>query len=161
MVQLLITTAGHASRANLFSMSYTTAYLLCIAAFIFAVVCSINVKSTFNKYDRIASRRGVTAAQAARQILDRNSVSPEISRIITIRKQISFPCPTAFTTAPRLPPSESRRMSAATLSSMPPGMSRTRYARRCSQSRGLAPRCISTCSCWVLFSALSRLWTSV
>lgn len=52
MVQLLITTAGHASRANLFSMSYTTAYLLCIAAFIFAVICSINVKSTFNKYDR-------------------------------------------------------------------------------------------------------------
>ena len=74
MVQLLITTAGHASRANLFSMSYTTAYLLCIAAFIFAVVCSINVKSTFNKYDRIASRRGVTAAQAARQILDRNGL---------------------------------------------------------------------------------------
>ena len=157
MVQLLITTAGHASRANLFSMSYTTAYLLCIAAFIFAVVCSINVKSTFNKYDRIASRRGVTAAQAARQILDRNG----LSRIITIRKLTSFPCPTAFTTAPRLPPSESRRMSAATLSSMPPGMSRTRYARRYSRSRGLAPRCISTCSCWVLFSALSRLWTSV
>ena len=74
MVQLLITTAGHASRANLFSMSYTTAYLLCIAAFIFAVICSINVKSTFNKYDRIASRRGVTAAQAARQILDRNGL---------------------------------------------------------------------------------------
>ena len=74
MVHLLITTAGHASRANLFSMSYTTAYLLCIAAFIFAVVCSINVKSTFNKYDRIASRRGVTAAQAARQILDRNGL---------------------------------------------------------------------------------------
>ena len=73
MVQLLITTAGHASRANLFSMSYTTAYLLCIAAFIFAVVCSINVKSTFNKYDRIASQRGVTAAQAA-QILDRNGL---------------------------------------------------------------------------------------
>ena len=70
MVQLLITTAGHASRANLFSMSYTTAYLLCIAAFIFAVVCSINVKSTFNKYDRIASQRGVTAAQ----ILDRNGL---------------------------------------------------------------------------------------
>ena len=70
MVQLLITTAGHATRANLFSMSYTTAYLLCIAAFIFAVVCSINVKSTFNKYDRIASRRGVTAGQ----ILDRNGL---------------------------------------------------------------------------------------
>lgn len=74
MVQLLITTAGHATRANLFSMSYTTAYLVCIAAFIFAVICSINVKSTFNKYNRIASRRGVTAAQAARQILDRNGL---------------------------------------------------------------------------------------
>ena len=46
MVQLLITTAGHASRANLFSMSYTTAYLLCIAAFNLAVVSSINIKYT-------------------------------------------------------------------------------------------------------------------
>lgn len=35
MVQLLITTAGHATRANLFSMSYTTAYLLCIAGVYF------------------------------------------------------------------------------------------------------------------------------
>lgn len=32
----------------------------------------------------------------------RFSVSPEISRIITIRKLTSFPCPTAFTTAPSL-----------------------------------------------------------
>lgn len=38
------------------------------------MICSINVKSTFNKYDRIASQRGVTAAQAARQILDRNGL---------------------------------------------------------------------------------------
>ena len=89
MVQLLITTAGHASRANLFSMSYTTAYLLCIAAFIFAVVCSINVKSTFNKYARIASRRGVTAAQAARQ---RRSISQTICQMRgrVLRKMSAF-----------------------------------------------------------------------
>ena len=74
MVQLMITAAGHAQRANLFSMGYTTAYMLCIAAFIFAVICSINVKTTFNKYDRVSSRRGLTGAQAARMILDRNGL---------------------------------------------------------------------------------------
>lgn len=74
MVQLLITAAGHASRARFFSMSYSTAYFLCILAFIFAVICSITVKTTFSKYSRIGSRRGLTGAQAARQILDRNGL---------------------------------------------------------------------------------------
>lgn len=74
MVQLLISTAGHVSRAHFFSMSYTTAYFLCILAFIFAMICSINVKTTFNKYAKIGSRRGLTAAQAARQILDSNGL---------------------------------------------------------------------------------------
>ena len=167
MVQLLITTAGHASRANLFSMSYTTAYLLCIAAFIFAVVCSINVKSTFNKYARIASRRGVTAAQAARQILDRNGLYyVQVQRIAGNLTDNYNPKTNIVSLSDSVYDSSSLAAigvaaHAATLSSMPPGMSRTRYARRCSQSRGLAPRCISTCSCWVLFSALSRLWTSV
>lgn len=74
MVQLMISAAGHASRADLFSMSYTTAYFLCIIAFIAAVMCSINVKTTYAKYDRVRSRRGLTGAQAARTILDRNGL---------------------------------------------------------------------------------------
>lgn len=82
MVKILISTAGQVHRANLFGMSYTTAYLLCIAAFIFAVICSINVNSTFRKYDRIGSRKGITGAQAARQILDRNGLyNVQVQRI--------------------------------------------------------------------------------
>lgn len=70
MVQLLITTAGHASRANLFSMSYTTAYLLCIAGVYFRkLYAARNVKSTFNKYrSALPAGEEFTAAQAARQI---------------------------------------------------------------------------------------------
>lgn len=82
MVQILISTASQVHRANLFGMNYTTAYLLCIAAFILAVICSINVKSTFRKYDRIVSRKGITGAQAARLILDRNGLyNVQVQRI--------------------------------------------------------------------------------
>ncbi len=75
MVQLLITAAEQGvRRTNYFSVSYTTAYFLCIAAFIFALICSANVKRTFNKYSRVVSRRGITAAEAARKILDKNGL---------------------------------------------------------------------------------------
>lgn len=72
MVQTLISLA--AGRTNYLSVGYTTAYFLCIAAFIFALICSLNVKTTFNRYSRIGSRRGVTAAETARKILDRNGL---------------------------------------------------------------------------------------
>lgn len=72
MVQILISAAAH--RANFLSVNYTTAYFLCIVAFIFALICSANVKSTFNKYNRVGSRRGITAAEVARRILDRNGL---------------------------------------------------------------------------------------
>ena len=74
MVQVLISAAGSAPRVNFLSINYTTAYFLCIAAFIFSLICSFNVRSTFRKYDRVYSRRGMTAAQAARHILDRNGL---------------------------------------------------------------------------------------
>lgn len=76
MDSILLSQAAHtASRAGLFNMSYSTAYLLCIAAFIFSVICSIRVKTTFNKYSRTSSAMGITAAEAARRILDANGLS--------------------------------------------------------------------------------------
>ncbi|MCI5668925.1 MAG: zinc metallopeptidase [Oscillospiraceae bacterium] len=72
MVQTFVSLT--AQRTNFLSVGYTTAYLLCIAAFIFALICSVTVRTTFNKYNKIRSRRGVTAAEAARQILDRNGL---------------------------------------------------------------------------------------
>lgn len=72
MVQTLISTA--ARHTNFLSVGYTTAYFLCILAFIFALICSLTVKTTFNKYNRIGCRRGITAAEVARMILDRNGL---------------------------------------------------------------------------------------
>ena len=46
MVQLLITTAGHATRANLFSMSYTTAYLP--VSYTHLVILKIEVEGAMN-----------------------------------------------------------------------------------------------------------------
>lgn len=74
MVQTLISIASDGQKLNLFSLNYVTAYFLCIAAFIFALICSAMVKTTFNKYNKIRSRRGVTAAEAARRILDNNGL---------------------------------------------------------------------------------------
>ena len=80
MVQTLISTA--ARHTNYLSVGYTTAYFLCILAFIFALICSLTVKTTFNKYNRIGSRRGITAAEVARRILDRNGLyNVQVERI--------------------------------------------------------------------------------
>lgn len=56
------------------SGDYYIAYLLCIAAFIFALICSARVKSTFNKYSQTRSRKAIQAWQVARQILDNNGL---------------------------------------------------------------------------------------
>lgn len=80
MVQTLISTA--ARHTNYLSVGYTTAYFLCILAFIFALICSLTVKTTFNKYNRIGSRRGITAAEVARMILDRSGLyNVQVERI--------------------------------------------------------------------------------
>lgn len=80
MVQTLISTA--ARHTNYLSVGYTTAYFLCILAFIFALICSLTIKTTFNKYNRIGSRRGITAAEVARMILDRNGLyNVQVERI--------------------------------------------------------------------------------
>ena len=57
-----------------FLLNYYFVYLLLIAAFIFSIFTSFNVKSTFRKYNRMPSSIGKTAAQIAREILDSNGL---------------------------------------------------------------------------------------
>lgn len=74
MEQILMSLAGQTHRTNFLSLNYTTAYVLCIAAFVFALICQVKVKTTFNKYNRVRSMMGVTASEAARKILDSNGL---------------------------------------------------------------------------------------
>ena len=53
---------------------YMMVYLLGIAAFIFALICSARVKTTYAKYSKVTSRRYMQAYQVARQILDNNGL---------------------------------------------------------------------------------------
>ena len=57
-------------------------YVLVIFAFFLTMFASFGVKSTFNKYNDVYSSRGITAAQAARNILDANGLhSIRIERV--------------------------------------------------------------------------------
>ena len=49
-------------------------YILVIAAFALTLFASMGVKSTFSKYDKVYSSRGITAADAARRILNANGL---------------------------------------------------------------------------------------
>lgn len=49
-------------------------YILVILAFVLTMFASFGVKSTFNKYNEVYSRRGLTASEAARKILDANGL---------------------------------------------------------------------------------------
>ena len=49
-------------------------YVLVIIAFLLTLFASMGVKSTFSKYNDVRSSRGITAASAARQILDANGL---------------------------------------------------------------------------------------
>ena len=49
-------------------------FILLIPAMLIALLAQARVNSTFNRYSRVYSRRGITAAQVARQILDRNGL---------------------------------------------------------------------------------------
>ena len=44
-------------------------WILLILAFIIPLIASLNVKSTFKKYSKVRSERGLTGAEAARQLL--------------------------------------------------------------------------------------------
>ena len=48
--------------------------MLVIIGLIITLIASANIKGTFNKYDKVGSRRGITGAQCARRILDANGL---------------------------------------------------------------------------------------
>lgn len=50
-------------------------YVLVIAAFILTLIASYGVKMTFSRYNKVRNARGMTGADAARLILDRNGLS--------------------------------------------------------------------------------------
>jgi Zn-dependent membrane protease YugP len=50
-------------------------FLYMIPAIIIAMWAQFNVKSTFNKYSKLLSAGGITGAQVAKQILDRNGLN--------------------------------------------------------------------------------------
>jgi Zn-dependent membrane protease YugP len=49
--------------------------LILIPGMLFALWAQLRVKSTFDKYSRVATRNGMTAAEAARRLLDANGLS--------------------------------------------------------------------------------------
>lgn len=55
-------------------MFYDPTYIFVIPALIFAFIGQSLVKSTFKKYSSVYSTRGITAADAARKILDENGL---------------------------------------------------------------------------------------
>ncbi len=57
-------------------------YILVIIGLVITLMASANVRGTFNKYDRVSSRRGITGAEVARKILDANGLySIRIERV--------------------------------------------------------------------------------
>lgn len=49
-------------------------YLLLIAAFIFSTIASVKVKSTYNKYNKVTVKSGLTANEAVKRVLEANGV---------------------------------------------------------------------------------------
>lgn len=52
-----------------------TYFIFMIPCLILSLYCSAKVNSTFNKYSKVANRRGLTGAQAAHQVLTANGVT--------------------------------------------------------------------------------------
>lgn len=59
---------------NYYGMYFDSTYLIVILGLIITLIASANVKNTFNKYDKVSSRRGITGAECARKILDANGL---------------------------------------------------------------------------------------
>lgn len=53
---------------------YDWTILIVLPALIFSVWAQINVSSTFDKYSKIPTKRGITGAEAARRVLDANGL---------------------------------------------------------------------------------------
>ncbi|MBP1545487.1 MAG: zinc metallopeptidase [Oscillospiraceae bacterium] len=54
---------------------YDSTFIILIPAIIFSLIAQFMVKSTFDKYSKERNSRGITGADAAREILDRNGLS--------------------------------------------------------------------------------------
>ena len=63
------------SNMGYYGYGFDWTYLLVLAGAIFSMIASAKVNSTFQKYARVRSMSGMTAAQVARRILDRNGLS--------------------------------------------------------------------------------------
>ncbi len=74
MQELMLLSAKGGDFSRFLGQHYALTYFLCIAAFIFALICSARVKSTFAKYSKTTSRKHIQAFQVARQILDNNGL---------------------------------------------------------------------------------------
>ena len=57
-----------------FLLDHTFLYVAMLVVFVFAIFASINVQTTFSKYNKVQSSRGITASAVARQILDSNGL---------------------------------------------------------------------------------------
>lgn len=56
-------------------MYWDSTIIILIPAIIFSIVAQIMVKSAFSKYSKVRNSRGLTGADAAREILDRHGLS--------------------------------------------------------------------------------------
>ena len=57
-----------------YGYGFDPTYVFVIIAFLITMIASMNVKSTFSKYDKVLSRRGLTGAETVRKILDANGL---------------------------------------------------------------------------------------
>jgi len=58
-----------------YPMYFDWTYILVLIGAAFSMIASANVNSTFEKYSRVMSGSGLTGAQAAQMILERNGIS--------------------------------------------------------------------------------------
>jgi Zn-dependent membrane protease YugP len=84
--QFAILAAQSAQREGMFSgiQLHTLSFIGILFVMVIAIIAQIRVSSTFNKYSRVETRRGLTGAQVARQILRDAGISDvEVARINT------------------------------------------------------------------------------
>ncbi|MBR0366202.1 MAG: zinc metallopeptidase [Clostridia bacterium] len=74
MLTALATSGYYTNYGGLGYGWFDPTYMLVIIGLAITLIASANVKGTFNKYDKVKSRRGITGAECARRILDANGL---------------------------------------------------------------------------------------
>lgn len=64
---------GGRARGGYYAFDWT--YLLVLVGFVFSIICSSRVNSTFKKYDQVRTRSNKTGAQVAEEILRANGIN--------------------------------------------------------------------------------------